>query len=189
MSNTSTLTPHRLRLLVVSVLFGLIGLLMIWAKLFIVIPGFKAITDARSVFVLLGAALTGPVGGVITGAISALADPPAETRWFSVANHAATAMFIGWAYVKFVVPRRSMTSRLLSWAMLVTVFYFVLPIIGLYFVYLVDPQLFVGLVPPNVTIGEAYLQLTNAWLPEYVLTLLVTSAADALPNLGRRTRG
>ena len=63
-----------LRLCVTAAAFGSAALLVILFGFHIQVPGLNSVSDPRELFVLIGAALTGPVGGVVIGILSGLGD-------------------------------------------------------------------------------------------------------------------
>ncbi len=61
--------------LVIAVAFGITAFLIIYFEIFYSIPGTILLSDPREVIVTLGAALTGPIGGIIVGFLSSIYDP------------------------------------------------------------------------------------------------------------------
>lgn len=174
--------------MVTALVFGAAALLVIWAKLFIPIPGTEAVTDPRELFVTVGAGLTGPIGGVLIGLMAGLLDPTPGWKLIVILAHAAGGAWMGFAYKKLVYERLQMPAMLLGWMGLVVAYYtaFVLPL-AIWLTSLFQPALFVQIFGENVSTWQAYAALTWAALPEIGLTTLITTLVMwSLPRKYRR---
>ena len=69
------LNPANLQVLLVSAAFGLAALAIVAASLTLPIPGTGVVTDPREVLTTTGAALTGPVGGLVIGILAGIREP------------------------------------------------------------------------------------------------------------------
>src|SRR5688500_8652429 len=120
--------------LLVASVFGLVALTIVLAGFVIPIPGTGVVTDPREIFVTIGAAHTGPLGAIIIGILAGILEP-GGIPLASLLGHIAGALWMAFAYKKFVYERMEMPSRLIGWAILIIIYFylFVLPgfVIGL----------------------------------------------------------
>lgn len=161
------------KILIVALIFGL-------AALAVVLTGFTIplsvgiVTDPREIFVTIGAALTGPLGALVIGFLAGIAEP-GGIPLASLLAHITGALWMGFAYKKLVYARLNMPLRLLGWALLVLVYYYVIVLpgfsIGLYLFYGGEsPITFYPLMIPTAT-------------PEALITTVVTTLVFlALPK-------
>jgi len=182
-----------LRVIVVSFAFGGVALIIVLAQLFVPIPGTGVVTDPREIFTTLGAALTGPIGGLIVGILAGIGEavigiPEARIPLASLIAHVAGGLWMGWAYKKLVFNRLQMPMLIFGWAVLVVVYYFVFAIPG--FVigqFLFYPEPFIAFYGEGTSVIEAYLTLSQGVIPEALITILITSLVIvALPRRYRR---
>ena len=80
-SNGRGVSPFSLRPLAIALFFGAAALAIVLGGLTIPIAGTEVVTDPRELFTVLGAALTGPVGGLIIGLLAGIAEPDVGGRW------------------------------------------------------------------------------------------------------------
>ena len=113
------------RILLVAACFGAAAMFAIVAGLDFRIPGTGVITDPREIFVTIGAAFTGPVGGIIIGILAGLGDPDPSVRLYAVAMHIVGCLWIGWAYKRLVHDRLRMPAFLVGWNGILFIYYFV----------------------------------------------------------------
>lgn len=184
-----------LRVIAVSIAFGGVALIIVIAELFVPIPGTGVVTDPREIFTTLGAALTGPVGGLIVGILAGVGEafigvPAGRIPLASLIAHIGGGLWMGWAYKKLVFNRLRMPSLVLGWAGLVLVFYFVFAVPG--FVIgqsLFYPEQYTAFYGEGASLVEAYMTLAQGAVPEALLTVLITSLVlVALPKGYRRPR-
>ncbi|MFN2284618.1 MAG: hypothetical protein ACK2UQ_09365 [Anaerolineae bacterium] len=189
MSENKTYTsPISKTALVTALGFGLAALIVRAASLRIPVVGTHLVSDPRELFVTLGAALSGPVGGMLCGFMA--------NNWFgedSIAlisdcsAHILGGLWMGLTYKNLMYARLKMPSLLLGWGGLVFIYYYlvVIPVfVGVtytFFPALVE-QLFGAL-----SFGQAYTTFAQAATPEFVITLLITGIILAiLPPKYRR---
>lgn len=165
--------------IVVAVVFGVAALAIVLAGLTIPIPATNVVTDPRELFTTIGAALSGPVGGVIIGILAGIAEPGGI--WLaSVFAHIAGGIWMGFAYKKLVHEHLQMPVKLLGWAGLVLVYYYIIVVPG----FVIGLILFYGETTPLI---QFYFDLARGVMPEVVLTTVITSLAIlALPPKYRR---
>jgi hypothetical protein len=155
------------------------------ASLTLPIPGTGVVTDPREVFTTIGAALSGPVGGLVIGILAGLLEP-GGLIWASLLAHILGGLWMGFSYKLLVHNRLDMPALLGGWAALVLGYYylFVIPgfVIGQAFFY--PGRESVSDAPALV---PAYTALAKGVVPEAVLTILVTTLVFyALPRRYRR---
>lgn len=181
------------RVIGVSIAFGLVALVIVLAELFVPIPGTGVVTDPREIFTTLGAALTGPVGGVIVGTLAGIGEafigiPAGRIPLASLIAHIAGGLWMGWAYKKLVFNRMQMPQLVLGWAGLVLVFYFIFAAPGFTIGQLVFyPDQFAAFYGEEATLVDAYLTLARGVVREALITTAITSLVIvALPQRYRR---
>lgn len=177
----------------VSIAFGLVALVIVLAELFVPIPVTGVVTDPREIFTTLGAALTGPVGGVIVGTFAGIGEafigiPAGRIPLASLIAHIAGGLWMGWAYKKLVFSRLQMPRLVLGWAGLILVFYFVIAAPGFTIGQMVFyPEQFTAFYGEDANLADAYLALAQGVIPEAVITTIITSLVMvALPQRYRR---
>ena len=164
-----------LKSLLAGAIFGLAGLLVIVSDLYVLVPGTNLKSDAREIFVLLGAALTGPFGGALAGLVSTLMEPPPESQWSYMVGHVLTAMVVGWLYARYIATRSRKTTRALAWMLLVFAYYFVLSVAVLNILSFLAPSVFHFSISSHGSFLEDYALLLRSWFPEFFLTCIITS--------------
>lgn len=177
--------PVNLRAMIVSVVFGLAALVVVVAQLTLPIPGTGVVTDPREVFTTTGAALTGPVGGIVIGILAGFREPGGLV-WASLLAHISGGLWMGLSYKHLVYSRLEMPSMLGGWAALVLGYYYVFVIPG----FVIGQAFF---YPGRESIADAgalvqpYFALARGASPEAFLTLFVTTLVlCALPRRHRR---
>ena len=185
--------PMSAKVIAVSFAFGGVALIIVLAELFVPIPGTGVVTDPREIFTTLGAALTGPVGGLIVGVLAGIGEafigtPEGRIPFASLIAHLAGGLWMGWAYKKLAFNRLQMPTLVLGWAALVAVFYFVFAIPGFVIGQLVFyPEQYAAFYGEGTSLIEAYLTLSQGVVPEALITMLITSLVIvALPRRYRR---
>lgn len=165
----------------VAAAFGGAALALVLAGVTIPIPGTPVVTDPREIFTTTGAALTGPMGGIVIGLLAGIAEPGIPLA--SLLAHVVGGIFNGLVYKNF--SWRLKNNKILSlaaWALQVV----------LYYVGIVIPLFAVGLAVfyPDPEYGSffAFLgALEVGALPETLLTTVVTTIImAALPERIRR---
>jgi hypothetical protein len=180
------LSPVSVRALVVALAGGGIALLLVLAQLTIPIPGTGVVTDPREIFTTLGAGFSGPVGGLLVGILAGVAEPGIPLA--SLLAHIAGGLWMGLAYKKLVYARLKMPVRLLGWAALVLIYYYVFAITGFALGQrLFYPADFVQYYGANASVLDAYAALAQGVVTEALLTTLITTLVMvALPEKYRR---
>jgi PAS domain S-box-containing protein len=175
------------RNLFVAVIMGGLGLLIILLGLHFRIPGTGIVTDPREIFVTIGAALCGPVGGSIVGVFASLADPDPVLRLYVITSHLVGCLWIGWSYRRFVYPRQHIIPYLLTWNAVVFVYYFACALPSLFVVWSFFPDVFRLAFPSNPPLLDAIWAMNDGLLMEYVLTGLTTTVVFlVLPEVFRQ---
>lgn len=178
------------RITAVAVVFGGLALLTILIGMHFRIPGTGVITDPREIFVSIGAALTGPVGGLIVGTLASLGDPDPALRLYILASHLIGCLWIGWTYRRFVYTRRHILSYLVAWNIVLFVYYYVcaLPVQGA--TWALFPDTFHRAFPETTSFLDAVHSMNQGMFMEYALTALTTTLLLlVLPEAFRRPLG
>jgi PAS domain S-box-containing protein len=174
------------RLFLIAVVFGCTALAVILAGFFSQIPGTNSVTDPGDVLILIGAALTGPIGGFVIGALAGLADPILGLHPYVMASHIVGAMWVGWAYKMLVHDRIRMPLMLLGWLAISFVYYFVCPVpvvlVTRYFL----PEYFAQVFPEPRPLFSTLMVLFQRLTVSFALSTAVSSAV--LLVLPRRAR-
>ena len=163
------------KILLVAVSFGAAALFTIVAGLQVRIPGTGVFTDPREIFVTIGAAFSGPVGGVIIGILTGLGDPDPSVRLYGIAMHILGCLWIGWAYKRLVHDRLRMPAFLLGWNGILFIYYFVSAIPVLVAARLLFPDFFARILLQSLPLSEAILLLMRGWVLGFVFTAITTS--------------
>ncbi len=165
--------------LLTALAFGIAALVIVLAGLTIPIPGSTVVTDPRELFTTVGAGLSGPIGGILIGILAGIAEP-GGIALASLLAHITGGIWMGFAYKKLVFERLQMPTRLLGWAGLVLVYYYVF----------VLPGFAIGLIVfhgETASFMELYTSLGRGVVPEALLTTLITTLVMlALPEKYRK---
>jgi hypothetical protein len=186
-SSTQTNRPFAPRALLVATVFGLVASAIVLAGLTIPIGGTDIVTDPREIFTTLGAALTGPAGGVIVGVLAGLPEPNGIPL-AGVLAHVAGGFWMGVSYKKLVYERFEVPALLAGWAVLVVAYYFVFLVPGFVIgVRVFYGQAFTTVFDEATSLAGAYMALARGAVPEVVLTTVFTTLVVlALPRKYRR---
>jgi len=177
MAQQTPIRPERIispTQLVVAVVFGIIALAIVAAKLTIPLS-VGIVSDPRELFTTIGSGLTGPIGGLVIGVLAGILEPngiPAA----SILAHVAGCLWLGFAYKLFVYKRYANSPlRLVFWALLVIIYYvvFVIPgfVIGVRLFY---PEIYAESFG-NISLLDGYFATMSGVMPEMVLTTVVTT--------------
>ncbi len=171
------------RALLVALVFGLAALTVVVAGLTIPIPGTGVVTDPREIFASTGAALTGPLGGLLIGVLAGIREPGGLV-YAGLLAHVAGGLWMGLAYKNLVYRRLDMPGICGGWIVLVLSYYYLIVIPG--FVVgqsLFYSQGFIESYGAGTSLVRAYAILGRGALPEALMTTLVTTLVFiALPR-------
>lgn len=172
--------------LATALAFGVVALLVVVAGLHIPMAGTGVVTDPREIFTTIGAALTGPLGGLVIGVLAGIKEP--GIPYAGLLAHVGGGVFVGWTYKKLLHDRLPMPWLLGGWAILVLVYYYVLVVplfaIGQKHFY---QAAFVAEYSPQASVWDAVAKLGSQALPEALFTALITTLILlALPARYRR---
>ncbi len=106
--------------------FGAAAFLVRWANFTIPVIGNTMRVDAKEVFVTLGAAITGPIGGFIIGVmgeLSVLSSPYGLGIITSIA-HIGGGIMVGLLY-RVLYNRTRMPTLLVGWSVVLLAYYFI----------------------------------------------------------------
>ncbi len=114
--------------LLIALVFGLIGTLTLWANMRIPsVWGSDVAADVREIFVVLGAALTGPLGGAVAGLVSAFYSPAPlpVLHGITMIAHSLAGLVLGWVFVR-VRPTHANVDFFLKWFGCISLYYLTL---------------------------------------------------------------
>ncbi|MBI2954187.1 MAG: GAF domain-containing protein [Chloroflexi bacterium] len=151
----------------IATIFGLGALAVVAAGLTIPIPGTDVVTDPRELFATIGAALTGPIGGVIVGILAGIREPVVVLP--SVIAHVLGGLWMGFAYRLLVYERLQTPRRFAGWAALVLAYYYLIVVPGF-------------VIGQAITLPASALQISALWafLRETYVTIAVGATPEAL---------
>lgn len=171
--------PFRIKALIMGLFFGAVALLIVLAEIHFPIPGVNVVTDPRESFTTVGAAFSGPIGGIIIGIFAGIAEP-GGIALASLLAHITGAVFMGFVYKKIIYARLKGFLRFLGWIGAVLIYYYVFAITG----FAVGLSIFYKDPTP---ILQSYASLAKGVIPELILTCIVTSLVwFALPKKYRK---
>jgi PAS domain S-box-containing protein len=159
----------------ISIILGLIALIIIVSDIFFTIPGTNLLTDPREIFVTIGAAITGPIGGIIIGILASIYDPTKDLVLYVTFQHIISAIFTAFFYKKLVYEKLAMPTFLLGWSLLMFCYYSVFYLPGFVFVYFFLPDLYKVIVQGDYSFYESLIRIFNGWIPEFLFTTILTS--------------
>jgi LytS/YehU family sensor histidine kinase len=170
--------PFKLKALIAGLIFGALALCVVLIGIHIPIPGVNVVTDPRELFTTLGAALSGPIGGILVGFLAGIAEP-GGIPLASLLAHIVGAVFLGFAYKKIVYRLKGFLMYL-GWIAAVLIYYYVFAITG----FAVGVSLFYNDPTP---ILQSYLALAKGVISEAILASIVTTLVlFALPKKYRK---
>ena len=160
-----------LRQFLAALSFGTLAALTLFSGLAVPL-GHGLMAEPSEVFVTLGAAFSGPIGGIIVGLLQGVVYAPER----NIPSHVLAGFLWGAWYV--VLYRWSLGkgrwARAALWAASVPVYYYVL---------LLPLHIAIASATLGVPFLSLFLETAEGVLPEMVCTLLVTSAViAALPE-------
>lgn len=165
------------KVFITALMFGLAACLVVFLEIFIKLPGTNLNTDIREIFVLIGSALTGPLYGMIIGFLSSILEPQVEIRFYVVIQHIFCGALVGYLYKKYIYEKFSMPYFVFAWFLLVLLYYYLFYWPIMVIVYFIFPEIYGVIIAgeePNLFLNM--LSFIKGWLPEVVITSMVTSA-------------
>ena len=171
--------PITLKGLLVAIIFGLVAWVIVISGLHLPIPNTSVVTDPREFATTLGAALSGPIGGIIIGILAGIAEP-GGIPLASILAHVVGGIWMGIAYKLFVFKFKSTGLLLLGWFGAICAYYFIFVIPG----FAVGLKIFYQETTPWLPF---YLELASGIIPEFLFTSFVTLLVlISLPKLYRK---
>ncbi len=161
--------------LFISVLFGAAAYLIIINKIFFTLPGTQLLTDPREIFLILGSAITGPVGGIIIGIISSLAEPNKDMIYYVAAQHILGGFLVGLFYKKLIFEKFRMPLLFLAWIVLVFIYYFFFYIPIFVFTFIVYNSFIDSMIKGDLSLFTTLFNVYKGWIPEFIFTAIFTS--------------
>lgn len=161
--------------IVAALIFGSIAYLIILANFHLSIPGTKLLTDPREIFITVGAALTGPIAGIIVGILGSLIDPTKELVPYIIVQHIIGCIWIGFAYKILMNKTYRIYKIILIWVLIVFIYYYVVYLPGLIFVRIFFPNIYSLIIDPTIPFLKALGTIYIGWLPEFIVTTVFTS--------------
>jgi PAS domain S-box-containing protein len=159
----------------ISIIFGLIALIVIVTDIFFTIPGTNLLTDPREIFVTIGAAITGPIGGILIGILASIYDPTKDLVFYITFQHIIGAFLTALFYKKLIYEKLAMPAFLLGWGLLMFCYYFIFYLPGFTFVYFFFPDFYKLIVQGEFSFFESLIRIFNGWIPEFLFTTILTS--------------
>ena len=101
------------KIIITALTFGAAGWLVLTVGIFIPIIGTEVFADPHELFITLGAALTGPIGGALVALLADSARPLSNFKTFAIIAHILGGLWMGFAY-KTLVYRRLKIPLLLA---------------------------------------------------------------------------
>ncbi|MFH0990115.1 MAG: PAS domain S-box protein [bacterium] len=173
--------------LIVALFFGAAAFFLMLGEIHLTIPGTVLVTDPREIFVTIGAALSGPVGGLLIGFLSAIIHPVSEYRVYGIIQHMIAAFLVGWAYKKILYQRFRMPWMLLGWMILVILYYFVGLVVSFSLLSYNNHALYVSLLGHDQPVLQTLYGISGDLIPELILTVVVsTLILFVLPSAYRK---
>ena len=176
------------RVLLIGIGLGLVGAVTLWAEMRIPLyPQLNIAADVREFFVVIGAWYLGPIGGLLTGAVSAAYSPIANPflHFSSWIAHSLAGLALGLVYS----PRNDLTARnfVFLWVRAILTYYLVLIVVLIVFISLLVPSFFLSPDLPGGTVLQNYVVFISAVLPELGFVLVLTLIGMlALPKKYRK---
>jgi PAS domain S-box-containing protein len=172
---------------ILAIIFGLIKLLTVYLGIRVYLPGSIGSTDPGEIFNLIGAAITGPAGGIIISIISIIKVSQPDFRIYIFITHLVSIVFIGIAYKKLLYERYDMPLFSIVWLALILIYYFLSVEVMNSLYYFFYPSLYYKLAGANISLLQSMLNNFLNYLPEIFLTAVITTLIlIALPDKYRK---
>ncbi|MFH0990359.1 MAG: PAS domain S-box protein [bacterium] len=162
--------------IIIALAAGMAALLTVLIGLHVMFPGTPYGGDPRQFFVVLGAALSGPIGGLLIGFMASILDPIADVRFYTILQHMLGALWVGWAYRRFCMNKNNFRTFILSWFAILFVFFFgsIIPVIlSAYYFAPLDYRIIAG---PTASPPEVWYRIFQIWMSDFIFTLVFTTA-------------
>ena len=170
-------TPWGLSIAVVA---GLVAFSFVFLQITVPIPGMDVVTDPREVVVILGAAISGPLGAILVGVLAGAAVPEGNAL-ASVVSHVLAGLAITLAYRYLTrVLRRSTLRFSVLWAVSVAAYFYVF----LMPIFILTHNLY---HPEPYDFWSVYTTIARGAFAEAVGTMIITTVVMViLPRRYRR---
>ena len=177
------------RALLIGVLMGVVGTVTLWADMRIPLyPRLNIAADVRELFVVLGAWYTGPIGGMLAGAASAIYSPVNDpllhfSTWLA---HTLAGLSLGLVYLP---GRTNLAGKnfVVTWVRAILTYYLVLVTVVMASISLLVPSFFLSMTQPGDSLFQGYITFLNAVWPEMGFVFVITTIGLlALPRIYRR---
>lgn len=156
--------------------------------IFIPIIGTEVNAAPHELFITLGAALTGPVGGALIALIADSARPISDFKPVAMVAHILGSLWMGLAYKHLVYRKLKYPLLLAGWIGIVLVYYYLMlaPFVLAMDAFGVSPPEFVQRLGP-MTPWQVYAVSIRLGTPEALMIILITTITLAvLPVKYRR---
>ncbi len=169
--------------IITAFVFGLLAYLIVEFEIFYFVSGSRLISDPREIFVLIGSALTGPVGGLIIGVLSTLTNPVPELYTYTMLQHIIGGVLISILYRKIYSCKINLLVFIFQWILLVISYYFIFYIPLFLAAYFFDNSLYQVITNNTYPVFHALYKIYKGFLPEFIITTVTTSLVMiALPE-------
>lgn len=160
------------RSLIISVILGLSAFFLIISDIQINLPGSNLLTDPREIFVVISAAITGPIGGMLSGALAAMYDPNKDLIFYIILQHMFASLCIGFGYKYLVFRNYSVQIFIAGWILLILVYYYVcyIPIYAI--CYFFFPRIFAIINNSDAPLWSSLIDHYKAWSYEVIFTTI-----------------
>ena len=116
--------PVSKQIILMALAFGIAAALVVFSGLLIPIYGETINADPRELFITLGSALAGPIGGIIIGFMGHTWSSDDNFQILSLILHVTGGLWMGFSYKKLAYEKMKYPAQLLGWVGLVFVYYF-----------------------------------------------------------------
>lgn len=170
-------TPWGLSIAAVT---GLVAFTLVFLQITVPIPGTNVVTDPREVAVILGAAISGPVGAILVGVLAGIAVPDGNAL-ASIVSHVLAGIMITLVYRSLTqVLRRSTFRFAILWGLSVAAYFYVVLMPS----FILTHNLY---HPEPYDFWPVYATIARGALGEAILTVTISTAVMVvLPRRYRR---
>ena len=143
---------------------------MILSDIQINLPGTNLLTDPREIFVVISAAITGPVGGILSGALSSMYDPNSDLIVYIIAQHILAALWVSFSYKYLLFRKYSIPKFIGGWIFIILVYYYVCYIPIYVLIYWFFPKIYFIVNNGNPPLWSSLWQHYKGWSYEIIFT-------------------